>query len=321
LPPTSPSSRYTAISEADVIWEADARKGRPDNATYRESLDAVYQGPYTKGKRLGWDGLVSNNPGMINADPERGFVLTMPAGQASDAGYTTRDFASAPHGVDYQPHYAEWMRDHTVHPNLVFPGRSVIFRGVRMEALALGDELLGTAGCILQDWVGLDFPTMEKYASDKERYTGGGFLWLPPQSKFGRAAAAVHRFQRRGPFSQPIPGVAPLLVLFSRLKGFMVAGMIWVPPDEPHEFAIHWTRDAGEMELWADGELIMDVRAGSFAIPLGLQTGGRVRFHRSGAHACCWQDNNDGSTEVHGTAGNPDHDQPFTIERVQLVQT
>lgn len=304
-----------------MIWEADGRHPRPTNLTYRESLHARYRGPYTKGRELGWDGLVGNHAGLIRNDPDLGFDLTMPAGQATAAGYTTRDFASAPHGVDYQPHYADWERDPTAHPNLVMPGRTLVFRNVRLGALALGEELLGTGGCIVQDWVGLDFPTMEEHGSDEQRYTGGGFLWLPPRSGFGRAARVLGRVgRRRRPFTKPLDGVAPLLVLFSRLKGFLCAGLIWLSPDEPHEFAIRWTADAQSFELWADHERVMDVRQGRFALPTGFQTWGRIEFHRSGLHACCWQDNNDGSTEVHGTPGNPDHDQAFTIERVQIIQ-
>jgi hypothetical protein len=41
-----------------------------------------------------------------------------------------------------------------------------------------------------------------------------------------------------------LPRGHQLLVLFSRLKGFLCAGLIWLPPDEPHELAIRWTADA-----------------------------------------------------------------------------
>jgi hypothetical protein len=313
--------RYRQIASGPVVWETDGRKPRPDNVTYRESLHASYQGPYTRGKWLGWDGLVGNNPGMIHNDPELGFDLTMPAGQATAKGYTTRDFASAPHGFDYRPHFAEWEKDPRRHANLVMPGRTLLFHGVRMAALALGERLLGTGGCIVQDWVGLDFPSMELHGMDEERYTGGGFLWLPPSSNFGRAARLLGGLQRGRPFSRPIPGVAPLLVLFSRLKGFAIGGRLWLDPEAAHEFAIHWTADGQAIELWAERRLVTRVVQGRPALPAGVQTLGRIAFHRSGLHACCWQDNNNGGLEVAGYPGNPDEDQRFTIERLEIRET
>ena len=313
--------RHEQVTTGEMIWEADGRKRRPDNVTYRESLDATYQGPLSGGKLINQDGLIGNNPGMIGNDPVRGFDLTMPAGQATSAGYTTRDFASAPHGVDYQPHFADWEENRTRHPNLVMPGRTLVFSGVRMDALALGDDLMGTAGCIVQDWVGLDFPTIEKHGSSKQCYTGGGFVWLPPLSSFGRSARKLGRAGRSTPFGHPIPGVAPVLVMMVRMKGWGVMGRIWLDPAEPHEFVIHWTPDAQALEMYADGVLITRVEQGRPALPLGTQTRGRIDFHRSGLHACCWHDNNNGGLDVQGYDGNPDDDQVFTIERVRIIET
>jgi hypothetical protein len=161
----TPDATYDRITAGTVIWETDGRHGCSDNVTYRESLHATYRGPYTLGKQYAWDALVSNTSGLIGSDPERGFDLTMPAGQAETGSYTTRDFASAPHAFDYQPHFAEWERDHRVHPNLLLPGRTALFHGARFECLHLGDDLLGTGGCCVQDWVGLDFATMEAHGS------------------------------------------------------------------------------------------------------------------------------------------------------------
>ena len=73
---------YDKIIQGKRIWYADGRGKRPENIAYRESYRATYQGPYTKEKLLAWDGLASNKPGMVKNDPERGFVLTMPAGEA-----------------------------------------------------------------------------------------------------------------------------------------------------------------------------------------------------------------------------------------------
>lgn len=316
-------TRYQQITSGRTVYEADGRTPRPEGITYREALDATYQGPYTKGKLLRWDGLVGNEAGagLVGHDPELGFDLTMPAGQATDRGYTTRDIATAPHGVDYRPHFAEWEHDRTRHPNLVMPGRTIRFHGVRMGALALAERLLGTGGCIVQDWVGLDFPTMERRGMDDERYTGGGFLWLPPSSALGATAIRAARLRRRWPFQDPIAGAAPVMVMFARLKGFVVAGTIWLDPALPHEFAIHRTPDGEVIELWADRRCVTRVQEGRAAIPAGVRTRGRVRLHRSGLHGCCWQDNNDGGTEVAGYAGNPDEDQPLTIERLEIIET
>ena len=89
---------------------------------------------------------------MVGNDPDRGFILTMPPGEAVAGSYTTRDIASAEHGIDYQPHYKDWEKDLTAHPNLVLPGRTALWKGVRLDLLNLGDKLLGTAGAIIQDW-------------------------------------------------------------------------------------------------------------------------------------------------------------------------
>lgn len=317
------ATRYEQVTAGPIVYAADGRGTRPDAVTYREALHATYQGPYTKGEFLRWDGLVGNDAGvgLVGHDAELGFDLTMPAGQATDEGYTTRDFATAPHGVDYRPHFAEWEHDRARHPDLVMPGRTLRFQGVRMGALRLGDRLLGTAGCIVQDWVGLDFATMARHGSDREAYTGGGFMWLPPSSALGAVAIRAGRLRRSWPFQEPIPGVAPVMVLFARLKGFGVAGTIWLDPDRPHELLVHWTPDGEAFELWADGRRVTRIQQGRWAVPFGTQTGGRVRFHRSGLHGCCWQDNNDGGTQVSGYPGNPDEDQPFTIERVEIIET
>src|SRR5688500_1767343 len=113
---------YARVTGGTTLWAVDGRGPRPDELTYRESYRATYQGPYTKGRRTAWDGLVSNRDGMVGNDPARGFVLTMPAGEAAAGSYTSRDLASAPHGFDYKPHYADWERDPAAHPNLVLPG-------------------------------------------------------------------------------------------------------------------------------------------------------------------------------------------------------
>lgn len=312
---------YDQITRGDTIWEVDGRGERPDQLTYRESLHANYQGPYTKGEPLKWDGLVGNNPGMIGNDPVNGFDLTMPAGQATDEGYTTRDMASAPHGVDYSPHFDEWEHDTTRHPNLIMPGRTLRYHNVRMGCLALGDELLGTGGCITQDWLGLDFATMEKHGADEERYIGGGFMWLPPASRLGSTAIRMGKLRRSWPFQTQIPGAAPVLVMYAKLKGWVTAGTVWLDPSEPHEFTTHWTPDGQAIELWADRHRVTRIQQGKMALPMGLKTKGRIEFNRSGAHACCWQDNNNGGTYVSGYPGNPVDDQPFTIERFEIIQS
>jgi hypothetical protein len=58
----SDETRYEQVTFGDVIWEADGRGTRPDNATY--------QGPLSGGKLINQDGLIGNNPGMIGNDPE-----------------------------------------------------------------------------------------------------------------------------------------------------------------------------------------------------------------------------------------------------------
>jgi hypothetical protein len=316
---TTTAAAYDAITSGRVIWETDGRHGRPDHLTYREAVHATYEGPYTLGKQYAWDGLVGNTTGLVGNHPELGFDLTMPAGQAEAGSYTTRDFASAPHGVDYRAHYADWEQDHSRHPNLLLPGRTARFIGARIGALALGDQLLGTGGCCVQDWVGLDFPTMEVHGNTaKSEYTGGGFCWLPSGSRLARIGRVLGR-RRDHPFTQSRPGVAPLLVMLARDKGFVKARAVHLDPDVPHEFAAHWTPDAAAIQMWVDGELVMTVREGTRAVPTGLATRGRVRFSHSGFHLCCWQDNGAGTMDVQGAAGHPDRDQPYTIERLEVV--
>jgi len=317
---TTAAARYEAITSGPVIWEADGRGGRSGNVTYREALHATYEGPFTLGKPYAWDGLLGNTTDLVGHDPDLGFVLTMPAGQARAGSYTTRDLASAPHGVDYRAHYADWEQDHARHPNLLLPGRTARFQGARLGALALGEDLLGTGGCCVQDWVGLDFPTMQVHGHlAKSEYAGGGFCWLPAGSRLARIARVLGR---RGdhPFTTPRPGVAPLMVMFARDKGFVKARTVHLDPDAPHELATHWTPDGAAIEMWVDGELVLRVREGDFAVPVGTKTHGRARFSRSGLHLCCWQDNGAGAMDVQGAAGNPDRDQPCTIERLDVIE-
>ncbi len=270
-------------------------------------------------KPYAWDGLTGNTSGLVGSDPERGFVLTMPAGQAEDGSYTTRDFASAPHGVDYQPHYSEWEQDADAHPNLLLPGRTARFQGARLESLGLGDDLLGTGGCCVQDWVGLDFATMEAHGNKRmSEYSGAAFCWLPSRSPLARAARFAGR-RKDHPLTTPRPGVAPLLVMMARDKGWMKGRVVHLDPGVPHEFAAHWTADARSIELWVDGARVLVVRDGDWAIPLGRRTKGRVRFSRSGMHLCCWQDNGAGTMDVQGAAGQTDRDQVFTIERLSVI--
>jgi hypothetical protein len=312
---------YEAVTSGPVLWETDGRHGRPDNVTYRESLHATYQGPYTRGKQYAWDGLVGNTSGLVGSDPERGFVLTMPAGQAQAGSYTTRDFASAPHGVDYRPHFDDWTRDHDAHPNLLLPGRTALFQGARLGALELGDDLLGTGGCCVQDWVGLDFPTMAEHGNTRmSEYTGCGFAWLPSGSPLARATRIAGR-RKDHPFTTPRRGVAPLLVMMARDKGWMKGRVVHLDPQVPHEFAAHWHADGSKVDLWVDRQLVLGVREGAWAIPTGTRTRGRVRFSRSGFHLCCWQDNGAGTMDVQGAEGHPDRDQPYTIERFAVVGT
>ena len=315
----TPDATYDRITAGTVIWETDGRHGCSDNVTYRESLHATYRGPYTLGKQYAWDALVSNTSGLIGSDPERGFDLTMPAGQAETGSYTTRDFASAPHAFDYQPHFAEWERDHRVHPNLLLPGRTALFHGARFECLHLGDDLLGTGGCCVQDWVGLDFATMEVHGHTRmSEFAGAGFCWLPSRSPLARAARFAGR-RKDHPFTTPRPGVAPLLVLMARDKGWMKGRVVHVDPDLPHEFATHWRDDGSAVEMWVDGERVLVLRDGDWAIPTGRRNRSRVRFSRSGLHLCCWQDNGAATMDVQGAVGQPDRDQVFTVERMSVV--
>lgn len=305
---------YQRITQGTAIWQADGRGVRPEHITYRESLNAVYQGPYTFGKRLAWDGLVKN-------DPHCGFDLTMPAGQAQAGAYTTRDIASAPHGYDYQPAYADWKRDPSLHPHLVLPGRTALWKNVRLGLLNLGAELRGTAGAIVQDWVGIEFDTMAKFGNTaKSKYSGGGFIILNPQAAFAKIALVATRLQPQAPFSQPIrAGIAPVNLMFARIGGFLMARALYVDPDLPHDLAIHWSQDARTLSYWLDGQRVMHITRGAWALPIGTQTGGRVQFHECAFHMDAWQDNGTGGANVQGTAGNPNHDQTYTIESMTIL--
>lgn len=313
---------YSSIKDGTQIWHADGRGERPKHLTYRESYRATYQGPYTKGKRTAWDGLVSNHPGMIINDPVRGFDLTMRAGEAQAGSYTTRDIASAPHGYDYRPHYADWKKDPAAHPNLLLPGRAALFRNVRFEALKLGDDLRGTGGCIIQDWVGLEFETMRIYGNKaRSAYSGGGLTFVPKDSMFPPIARFLSRFQPKiDPFSTPRPGVAPLYALLFRGGGYLVSRMLHIDPDVPHEIAIHWSRDAQTISFWLDEINVLKAQQGSWALPAGLKTGGRIQFYECGFHIDCWQDNGTGNTDVQGAAGHPDKDQVYTIESLSILE-
>lgn len=312
---------YRDFVSGKVIWEADGRGTRPDHLSYRESFRATYQGPYTKGKLLAWDGLRSNKPGMIGYDPARGFDLTMRAGEAQAGSYTTRDLASAPHGVDYRPHYADWERDHCAHPNLMLPGRTAIWSHARFDLLNFGVDILGTAGAILQDWDGLDFDTMEKYGNtEKSQYSGGGFVVFNPKAMFPRLARLAALFQKKGPYSRPVRGgVSPLYVMFASVNGFLKTGVMYIDPDVPHDLASHWSADAREISYWLDGVCVLRVREGESAIPTGSKTGGRVRLKKCGFHVDCWQDNGTGSANVQGAEGHKDRDQVYTIEKLAIL--
>jgi hypothetical protein len=314
-------SEYERISSGTPIWHADGRGARPEHIAYRESLHATYEGPYTLGKRLAWDGLTSNQPGMVRNDPLRGFDLTMPAGQAQAGSYTTRDIASAAHGHDYKPAYADWKRASSAHPYLILPGRTALWRNVRFDLLNLGAELRGTAGAILQDWVGIEFETMARYGNTaKSEYSGSGFIVLNPNAAFARVANLLALFQKTGAFSRPVrAGIAPLYLMFARVGGFLTTRVLHIDPDVPHELAIHWTHDAQTMTYWLDGEQVMHITQGEWAFPIGLKTGGRVRFHECGFHMDCWQDNGTGGVNVQGDAGNPQRDQVYTIESMSIL--
>jgi hypothetical protein len=315
------ASAYEPIAAGAVLWEVDGRRGRNAALTYRESRHATYTFP--NGKTTAWDGLVSNHPGMVGFDPVRGIDLTMPAGEARAGGYTTRDVASAPHGVDYRPHYEEWAQDRDAHPNLVFPGRAAVWQGVRFDCLALGEELTGTGGCALQDWVGLDLDTIERTgsASKESEFSGFGVSWLPRRSMLPRLWRATGMLRRRppGPLATPIEGVAPLHVMMARVRGFLVSDIAYVDPSVPHEVAMAWTGDGEALDAYIDGTHVLRVQQGARAIPAGARTRGRVRFHRSGFHAVNWNDNGSGNPDVKGTAGHADRDEVFTVERVAIV--
>jgi hypothetical protein len=315
---TEDQDRYALLTAGAVLWHSDGRGSRPDNLVYRESFRATYQGPYSVGKELAWDGLIGNRAGMIGNDPARGFDLTMRAGDAQAGSYTTRDLASAGHGIDYKPHYAERERDATAHPNLLLPGRTALWKGVRFDALALGDDVLGTGGCCVQNWSGIDFDTMERYGNvARSDYSGGGFVFFKRTALLPRAARMIRPFVK--PFGTPRPGVAPLYAMFARVKGYMLARVVHVDPDVPHELAIHWTPDARAIELWLDGAQVLRVRQGAFAVPAGLRTNGRVRFQRCALHMDCWQDNGAGGFDVIGDAGHPDRDQTYTVESLSIL--
>jgi hypothetical protein len=312
---------YSDILNGKVIWEADGRGARPEHLSYRESFRATYQGPYTKGKLLAWDGLCSNRPGMIGNDPERGFDLTMHANESQAGSYTTRDLASAPHGVDYRVHYADWERDHCAHPNLMLPGRTALWSRVRFDLLNQGAELRGTAGAILQDWDGIDFDTMEKYGNtEKSQYSGGGFVAFNPKAMFPRIARLAAVFQKKGPFGKPIrAGVAPLYVMFASINGFLKTGVLNIDPGVPHDLASHWSSDAAEISYWLDGSCVLRVREGEAAIPTGAKTAGRVRLKKCAFHVDCWQDNGTGDPNVQGSEGHKDRDQVYTIEKLSIL--
>lgn len=318
-----PKLEYEELIQGKRIWHADGRGKRPEHIAYRESYRATYQGSYTKGKLLAWDGLTSNKPGMVSNDPERGFVLTMRAGDAEAGSYTTRDIASAGHGIDYQPHFKDWEEDKTAHPNLVMPGRTVLWKSVRFDLLNLGNELLGTAGAIIQDWMGIDFETMENYGNTAmSQYTGGGFVIFNPKAAFPRMARVIAKFQRGRPFGKPIrSGLAPLNVMFARVKGYMKTSVLYIDPDIPHELACHWSLNGQEISFWCDGENVLNVRQGTWAIPIGLRTKAKVGFHKCGFHVDCWQDNGTGSTDVQGAAGHSNIDQVYTIENLSIISS
>jgi len=303
------------------LWQADGRKGRRDDVTYREALHASYLGPYSNWKHYDWDGLVSNNPGMITTDPELGFDLTMPAGQAQSGGYTTRDFASAPHGVDYGVHFSDWCQDPSAHPNLLMPGRTILHQGMRPECLALGPALTGTGGACAQDWTGIDFATMARHGNRrKSMYEGFGLTWLPDNSLFPRLYRATRLLDRRkGPFREPVvPGQAPMYLVLAVINGWTKATCVYLDPGAAHDVAYHWTADGQTVSAWVDGHEILTVAQGDVVVPAGVRTRGRVAFNRSGLHACAWQDNGSGNPDVQGVAGNPKDDQVYTIERMAV---
>lgn len=324
MPTPDGPTDHARIVTGDTIFDADGRRGRPENLTYREALHATYQGPYTHWETKPWDGLVSNHSGLIASDPERGLILTMPAGQAEDGSYTTRDFASAPHGVDYASHFADWARDPSAHPNLVMPGRTAIFEGVRLPLLHLGDAVKGTGGCCLQDWTGIDFETMAIHGNTaRSRFQGFGLAWLPQDSLFPRLHRLGERFSRyEDAFSEPVgDGIAPMYVILAQIGGWAKARKVHVDPDVPHIVAFHWTADGRTLQCWLDEQLALSVTEGDWVIPAGVHTRGRARFNRSGLHACAWQDNGSGNPDVGGVAGNPKDDQPYSVERLRIIAT
>lgn len=315
-----PCDAYASITSGRTIWQADGCGARPTHLFYRESFRAVYAGIYTNGRAIAWDGLKSNCFGMIRNDFTRGFDLTMRAGDAERGSYTGRDLASAPHGEDYRPHYADWQRDPAAHPNLLLPGRTAIWHGARFDVLRLGNDIRGTGGCCIQDWRGIEFLTMERHRSTTKaaEYFGAGLCFFPEGAMLPRLTRAVQRFQRPGPFGTPIPGVAPIYAMAARMNGFLAARILHIDPDIPHEFACHWSPDAQEITLWLDGERVLAVRDRAWAIPIGVQTGGRAKLRQCALHLDAWQDNGSGNMVVTGADGHQDRDQVFTVERLEI---
>jgi hypothetical protein len=305
------------VDTAVVLWEADGRTGRPEHVAYRESLGATYQGPYTLGERTAWDGLVSNRPGLVTTDPERGFDLTMRAGEARAGAYTTRDIASAPHGEDYGPAFEAWAAGGEVPPNLVVPGRMGRWSGVRMEHLALGADCLGTSGCCIQDWAGIDFETMAVHGNvAQSRYAGGGFAVLPAESMFGAALAAAGDAATDNPFGRAIPGVAPLNAVFSRVGAGFTAQRCWIDPAAPHELTIAWTADGTSIVFAIDGQTVLEAVDGAPSLLPGLPP---IEFNRCAMHVDSWQDNGSGDPNVTGVDGHADRDQVYTVESLAVL--
>ena len=205
----------------------------------------------------------------------------------------------------------------------MMPGRTALWKGARFDLLNLGDNLLGTAGAIIQDWMGLDFQTMEQYGNTAmSQYSGGGFVIFNPKATFPRMARLITKFQRNRPFSKPIrSGVSPLYLMFARIKGYMKTAVLYINPDIPHELACHWSHDAQEISFWCDGIKVLNIRQGTWAVPIGLRTKAKARLHQCGFHIDCWQDNGTGGTNVQGAAGHADIDQVYTIESMSIFNT
>ena len=308
---------YEAVSAGSILWEVDGRGARPENLHYRE----VWQVPQTADPARVIEVFTSNRPGLIRNDPIRGFDLTMHPGDTILGSYTTRDFNSAPFLVDYRPHYQDWRRDPTSHPNLVFPGRSVVWRGVRFDALGLGDDVLGTGGVCVQEWSGLEADALTRTKKVKKTYTAAGVCFVNPRSQIGRISRFAARFSPKPPFAVSRRGVAPLYVAMTRLTSWYKATVLHVDPDIVHELTFHWTPDGRAYEWWFDGELVLRAREGERALPAGPQPLARVRIAASGLPPDCWHDNADGSFRVRGAAGHTERDQVYSVERMSIVAT